>query len=71
MDSSKFDAMMTGLRIITKNVEGEIYNFASLGKKKSAKNARKALSEMKKLCFQFRKEILDTLKAMPVKKRSK
>jgi signal transduction histidine kinase len=68
---SKFDSMVVGLEELLKTVKGEVYEFSHKRKKNSAKVGRKALSDMRKICFDLRKEILDTLKAMPVQKRAK
>ena len=68
---SKFDSMLMGLEDLLKTAKGEVYNFTNLHKKNSAKKSRKALSEIRKIEFDLRREILDTLKAMPVQRRVK
>lgn len=59
--------------MLDENIEllkGEMYNFAYKGRKKSGKQARAILSNIKKLCHNLRMEINDDIKALPTPKRN-
>lgn len=67
---SKFDPMISGIKSNLLSVEGEIYNFSTQGKKKSAAVARKALLNIQKICKVLRQEIQAQKSALPVRRRA-
>lgn len=68
--ASKFDPLISAIKVNLETIQGELYRFVADQKKVSASKCRKALLSISKISFAFRKELMDAVKALPKRRRN-